>query len=90
MRRVLLLLLILIALFWLFGRVNAQAPRQQQCPVGSYPIGMEKEQLLCKIEPTGCPYGDSIPMDSCDKHAPKPKPKVQADVTPMPVPSVGK
>lgn len=37
-----------------------------KCPAGSYEIGIEKEtgQAICKLEPTGCPYGDSIPLDS--------------------------
>lgn len=33
------------------------------CPAGTYNIG-EKNSPLCKKEPTGCPYGDSIPLDS--------------------------
>lgn len=32
----------------------------QSCPAGSYEI----DQGVCKKEPTGCPYGDSIPLDS--------------------------
>lgn len=44
------------------------------CPPGSYNIGISKtDEPLCKIEPTGCPYGDSIPMDMCDKFAPQPE-----------------
>ena len=36
------------------------------CPDGSYNIGVEKieGEIICKLEPTGCPYGDSIPLDS--------------------------
>jgi hypothetical protein len=43
------------------------------CPAGSYNIGESKDgQVICKLEPTGCPYGDSIPLGpDCDKHAPK-------------------
>lgn len=36
-----------------------------ECPAGQYPIG----DGTCKAEPTGCPYGDSIPMDECEKYA---------------------
>lgn len=41
-----------------------------RCPEGSYEIGSKDEGPLCKLEPTGCPYGDSIPMDMCDKVKP--------------------
>jgi len=36
------------------------------CPDGSYNIGETKVdgEVICKLEPTGCPYGDSIPLDS--------------------------
>ncbi len=46
-----------------------------KCPNGSYPIGYDDETgaAICKKEPTGCPYGDSIPMDMCDKFKPQPK-----------------
>lgn len=41
------------------------------CPEGSYSIGIEKNgENICKLEPTGCPYGDSIPLDICDKFKP--------------------
>lgn len=36
------------------------------CPAGSYEIGRKEQggDPICKLEPTGCPYGDSIPLDS--------------------------
>lgn len=36
------------------------------CPEGTYEIGVTPDNLqrICKDEPTGCPYGDSIPLDS--------------------------
>ena len=34
------------------------------CPAGSYRIGGTESEPVCKAEPTGCPYGDSIPVDS--------------------------
>lgn len=53
----------------------ANASQQSsECPAGSYNIGESKtNEPLCKLEPTGCPYGDSIPMDMCDKFAPQPE-----------------
>ncbi len=56
-----------------------------KCPEGSYNIGISKDgAALCKLNPTGCPYGDSIPLGAeCDKQAPK----VEAAVT-TPVESV--
>ena len=40
------------------------APQPKQCPAGSYRIGGTDSEPVCKAEPTGCPYGDSIPVDS--------------------------
>lgn len=42
-----------------------------KCPDGSYAIDYtETGAAICKQEPTGCPYGDSIPLGpECDKHA---------------------
>lgn len=50
----------------------AQAQQQSDvCPPGSYNIGTKDGiNPICKLEPTGCPYGDSIPMDMCDKFKP--------------------
>lgn len=46
-----------------------------ECPAGSYNIGISKDgSPICKLEPTGCPYGDSIPMDMCDKFKPEVEP----------------
>lgn len=60
------LLAIFVALVWL-NIANAQEPT---CPEGSYDIGITKNgEPLCKIEPTGCPYGDSIPLEKCDPEA---------------------
>jgi hypothetical protein len=43
-----------------------------KCQEGSYSIGTEKNgDEICKLNPTGCPYGDSIPLGpECDKHKP--------------------
>ena len=52
---------------------RAEGTEQQPrlCPAGSYDIGITKDgDPICKLEPTGCPYGDSIPMDMCDKFKP--------------------
>jgi hypothetical protein len=54
--------------------VEALPAPVQQCPAGSYDIGIEKDgSVICKLEPTGCPYGDSIPLDSpkCAPPAPE-------------------
>lgn len=43
------------------------APNPKECPAGTTIAGYKDEQLqepICKGEPTGCPYGDSIPVDS--------------------------
>ncbi len=32
---------------------------ETKCPAGQYEI----DEGVCKSEPTGCPYGDSIPVD---------------------------
>lgn len=41
------------------------------CPEGSYEVeGKNPKEPLCRLYPTGCPYGDSIPLGpECDKHA---------------------
>lgn len=56
------------------------------CPAGSYNIGASKNgEVICKLEPTGCPYGDSIPLGpDCDKH----KPAEPQAVQPAPEPIV--
>ncbi len=56
-----------------------------ECPSGTtlvdYKDGAEKQYPICKGEPTGCPYGDSIPLGpECDKHKP-----VVESTTPTPV-----
>lgn len=47
------------------GNSKAEGGYNYTCPAGSYPIGDGN----CKNEPTGCPWGDSIPKDS-EKCAP--------------------
>jgi hypothetical protein len=49
----------------------------EKCPEGSYLVGYKSKDAgyICKLVPTGCPYGDSIPMDNCNKFKPaEPKP----------------
>lgn len=50
------------------------------CPEGSYLIGYNKngEEPICKLEPTGCPFGDSVPLDKC---TPPPDIECNADWT---------
>lgn len=42
-----------------------------KCPEGTTLQGYKDDTsaAICKINPTGCPYGDSIPLGpQCDKH----------------------
>jgi hypothetical protein len=66
----LLLFLILVCLVLIAARAGAEEP--QTCPDGSYAIEQTEDGgLVCKLEPTGCPYGDSIQLGpDCDKHKP--------------------
>lgn len=41
---------------------NTQPSYDYSCPTGQEPIGAG----ACRITPTGCPYGDSIPMGKCE------------------------
>lgn len=55
------LFLVLTLLVIVYARqMKPLANAAAQCPAGSYSIGDGR----CKLEPTGCPYGDSIPIDS--------------------------
>lgn len=57
------------------ARVGSTEPQLATCPAGSYDIGISKDgSPICKLEPTGCQYGDSIPMDMCDKFKPQVEP----------------
>lgn len=70
MKKLLLLPFIVAAMvFAPLAISNAQTSEQQECPEGSYNIGTSEEPI-CKNEPTGCQYGDAIPMDVCHKYAP--------------------
>lgn len=61
-----------------FFLLKDNAQTIEQCPAGSYEIDRDDNgKPICKAEPTGCPYGDSIPMSQCDKYAPKPEPEQQ-------------
>ena len=72
MKKILILPLLLIGLFLVYPARAEEAP-PNSCPPGSYNIEAEKAgEVLCRLEPTGCPYGDSIPLGpECDKHKPK-------------------
>lgn len=37
------------------------------CPANSYDTGLSKDGVnpICRLHSTGCPYGDTIPMDQC-------------------------
>lgn len=53
----------LISILVIHGYTHAQVSPDKfraECPIGYYEI----DANTCKREPTGCPYGDSIPLDS--------------------------
>jgi len=59
---------------------------QAGCPAGTYNMGSDKDgEYLCKLQPTGCPYGDSIPLDS-PKCAPPENPNAYDRWEPAPTP----
>lgn len=67
--------------------INETCPSDQPyvpttCPAGYDDIGKEENgDAICKLQPTGCPYGDSIPLGpACDKQKP-----VVENPTPTPV-----
>lgn len=76
------LLVLMFAGFWIYTHTgNAARASELPCPAGSYSIGIDENgQHICKQEPTGCPYGDSIPMDMCDKFVPVNEHKDQGDL----------
>ena len=56
--------LIFISIFVLIPTLRLVANAQEyQCPEGSYRIDVD----ACKAYPTGCAYGDSIPIEKCDQ-----------------------
>ena len=79
----------MIILFILALRTINASAYDYTCLKGQYPIG----NRMCKIEPTGCPYGDSIPLGpECDKQAPvlPETPVIVPDVDMVLTPFVGK
>jgi len=47
-------------------RLNEAWADESLCPDGTTYVTSDKNgEPLCKINPTGCPYGDSIPMEQC-------------------------
>jgi len=60
--------------------IDGCLPPVKDCPAGTRLVGYEnddKQKPVCKGEPTGCPYGDQIPVDS-----PKCAPAVVTPVEP--------
>ena len=55
------------------GIVYSITQATETCPSGSYAIG----DGVCKAEPTGCPYGDSIPLNS-EKCVPTTEKEIEA------------
>jgi hypothetical protein len=85
MKKLFWIIVILLAFWFVMNRVNANAqadPIVNRCPAGSYEVGSKTEEPLCKLEPTGCPYGDSIPLgDACEKAGVSQQPSVQGAYT---------
>lgn len=53
--------LVFIMMFVAIARADDSVKyTEPDCPKGWYLI----DENTCKMEPTGCPYGDSIPLDS--------------------------
>ena len=51
------------------GRCADKCPNQTDTLLG---YDKETGAAICKAAPTGCPYGDSIPLGpECDKHIPE-------------------
>jgi len=71
-------LLIMVLLLFIMFRVVAHG-EGYQCSEGQYPIG----DNICKNEPTGCPYGDSIPLDTPKCVAPPVLEQTPIPVTPV-------
>lgn len=46
--------------------ITQQTIDEKVCSDGTYNIGTKKEPI-CKKEPTGCPYGDSLETEVCLK-----------------------
>lgn len=87
LKKLLMIIGAVVLVFWLVSQLGITSAQQapvdvpteteyvDPCPEGSYNIGESKQdgEVICKLEPTGCPYGDSIPLGpDCDKHAPQP------------------
>ena len=74
------LLAISLIMYYLYTNANAAKP-PTNCPSGSYQIAIDDQgNPVCKQDPTGCPYGDSIPMDMCAKS--KPSEPTPSGITP--------
>lgn len=74
LKRIIIIAAAILLALWVYnnlGLAEAQDAPAKTCPAGSYDIGISKDgDPICKLEPTGCPYGDSIPLGpECDKHA---------------------
>lgn len=74
MKKLILIAILILALgFTIKAGANEPISEPEKCPAGSYEIGYideDRKEPICKLEPTGCPYGDSIPLGpQCDKHA---------------------
>jgi hypothetical protein len=69
---------------------NAPVP-PKECPAGTFLVSYEngdQQKPICKGEPTGCPYGDQIPVDSPKCVPPTTDtPKTETPKDPAPTPA---
>ena len=73
MKKFLIIISVIVLILLVMNQFVSTNAQEAICPAGSYNIGENRtEEPLCKLEPTGCPYGDSIPLGpDCDKFAPR-------------------
>lgn len=70
---------VILSVILLYVTLTVSANNSNECAPGSYSIG----DGICKQEPTGCPYGDSIPIDS-----PKCAPPQENTIEELPTPTL--
>lgn len=66
MKMILIVAPALLVFGFTMGNQVHNASAATECPVNSYEIA----EGVCKANPTGCQYGDSIPMSECSSHKP--------------------
>lgn len=68
MKKILFILVLILLVIYITANLKVFGQEESRCPEGTYDIGISKtDEPLCKIKPTGCPKGDSIPMIQCNE-----------------------